>query len=176
MSTAGSITRASNGTWSFVVDLLDERQTSSTPSAWVPDQEGGQAVLTAYLADKNLGAVVAPSRATLGGNYLLDVWLPARRSSLRPSTAAAYEERDPELCPSRSRPYASPDGRWRARPALHRLLTEGPLQVAAWPQFRPLAKTVRNVRGVLARAMRTPCDGASCSSTCDTADPPRRRS
>jgi Arm DNA-binding domain/Phage integrase, N-terminal SAM-like domain len=91
MSTAGSIARAANGTWSFVVDVLDVNgERRQLRRRGFPSKKAAQTQLTAVLADKDRGVLVAPSKATMG-SYLLDVWLPARRSSLRPSTAAAYE-------------------------------------------------------------------------------------
>ena len=126
MSTAGSITREPNGTWSFVVDLLEVNGSRrQLRRRGFPTKKAAQAQLTVFLADKNRGVVVAPSRVTLG-DYLLEVWLPARRSSLRPSTAAAYE--------GGIRNYVIPDlGRTRLQAVdgaalnrlYHRLLTEG---------------------------------------------------
>ncbi len=119
---------------------------------------------------------MAPSRVTLGG-YLLDVWLPARRSSLRPSTAAAYE--------GVIRNYVLPDlGRTGLQTVdgaalnrlYHRLLTEGRTESrrGLGPGLSP--KTVRNVHGVLTRAMRDAVRwGQLQRNPCDTADPPRGR-
>ena len=177
MSTAGSITRASNGTWSFVVDLPElNGKRRQLRRRGFPTKKAAQAQLTAYLAEKNRGAVVAPSRTTFG-SYLLDVWLPARRSSIRPSTAAAYE--------GIIRNYVLPElGRARLQTVdgaalnrlYHRLLTEGRSESrrGLGPGLSP--KTVRNVHGVLTRAMRDAVRwGHLQRNPCDTADPPRGR-
>ena len=177
MSTAGSISRASNGTWSFVVDLPDVNgKRRQLRRRGFPTKKAAQTQLTALLADKNRGVLVAPSKATLG-SYLLDVWLPARRSSLRPSTAAAYE--------GVIRNYVLPDlGRARLQAVdgaalnrlYHRLLTEGRTESrrGLGPGLAP--KTVRNVHGVLTRAMKDAVRwGQLQRNPCDTADPPRGR-
>jgi len=177
MSTAGSITRKSNGTWSFVVDLREVNGSRrQVRRRGFPTKKAAQAQLTAFLADKNRGVVVAPSRVTIG-DYLLNVWLPARRSSLRPSTAAAYE--------GAIRNYVIPDlGRTRLQAVdgaalnrlYHRLLTEGRTESrrGLGPGLSP--KTVRNVHGVLTRAMKDAVRwGHLQHNACDAADPPRGR-
>ena len=133
-----------------------------------------QAALTGLLADKQRGTFVAPDKVTLG-EYLLEEWLPARRTSLRGSTAAAYEQM--------IRNYVSPLlGRMRLQEIdgamLNRLyaqlLTEGRTETRRnlGPGLAP--KTVRNVHGVLTRAFR---DGVRWGrlqrNPCDAADPPR---
>ena len=66
----------SGGTWSFVVDLPDVNgKRRQLRRRGFPSKKAAQTQLTALLADKNRGALVAPSKATLG-SFLLDVWLP----------------------------------------------------------------------------------------------------
>ena len=177
MSTAGSISRATNGTWSFVVDVPEANgRRRQLRRRGFPSKKAAQAQLTAILADKNRGVLVAPSKATLG-SYLLDVWLPARRSSLRPSTAATYE--------GVIRNYVIPDlGRTRLQSVdgaelnrlYHRLLTDGRTESRRGLGSGLSPKTVRNVHGVLTRAMRDAVRwGQLQRNPCDTADPPRGR-
>lgn len=69
MSTAGSITRESNGTWSFVVDLAEVN--GKRRQLWrrgFPTKKATQAQMTAFLDDKNRGVVVAPSRVMFGSS------------------------------------------------------------------------------------------------------------
>jgi len=177
MSTAGSISRAANGTWSFVVDLPDvEGKRRQLRRRGFPSKKAAQTSLTALLADKDRGVLVRPSNTTLGA-YLLEVWLPARRSSLRPSTAAAYE--------GTIRNYVLPDlGRARLQAIdgaalnqlYNRLLTEGRTDLRRGVGLGLAPKTVRNVHGVLARAMRDAVRwGQLQRNPCDAADPPRGR-
>ena len=177
MSTAGSISRASNGTWSFVVDLPDVNgKRRQLRRRGFPTKKAAQTQLTALLADKDRGALVAPSKVTVA-NYLLDVWLPARRSSLRPSTVAAYEGviRSyvlPELGRAR---LQSIDGAALNR-LYHRLLADGRTDSRRHLGSGLAHKTVRNVHGVLTRAMRDAVRwGHLQRNPCDAADPPRGR-
>ena len=92
MSTAGSITRASNGTWVFVVDVpgTNGKRRQLRRRGFVT-KKAAQTELTAVLNDLHRGAYVRPSRMTLG-MYLTERWLPARRADLRASTALGYEK------------------------------------------------------------------------------------
>lgn len=176
-SIAGSISRADNGTWSLVVDLpgANGRRRQLRRRGFATKKDA-QAALTAILADKHRGVLVAPSKATLG-SYLLDIWLPGRRSSLLPSTAAAYEGIIrlyvlPELGRARLR---SVDGAALNR-LYSRLLTEGRTESRRGLGAGLSPKTVRNVHGVLTRAMRDAVSwGQLQRNACDTADPPRGR-
>ncbi len=92
MSTAGSITRASNGTWAFIVDVpgTNGKRRQLRRRGFLT-KKAAQAELTAVLNDVHRGAYVRPSRMTLG-MYLTERWLPARRVDLRASTALGYEK------------------------------------------------------------------------------------
>jgi integrase len=177
MSTAGSITRTSNGTWTFVVDLPEVNgHRRQLRRRGFSSKRAAQAQLTAFLADMSRGAVVVPSRVTLG-SYLIDVWLPARRASLRPSTASAYEGviRNYILPDLGSTRLQAIDGAVLNR-LYHRLLTEGRTESrrGLGPGLSP--KTVRNVHGVLTRAMRDAVRwGHLQHNPCERADPPRGR-
>ena len=177
MSTAGSITRASNGTWSFVIDIADTNGSRrQIRRRGFESKKEAQTQLTALLADKNRGALVVPSKATLG-SFLLEVWLPARRSSLRPSTVEAYEGviRNYVLPDLGSARLQAVDGAALNR-LYDRLLSEGRTETrrGLGPGLAP--KTVRNVHGVLTRAMRDAVRwGQLQRNPCDAADPPRGR-
>lgn len=177
MSTAGSITRSATGTWSFVVDLPERNgQRRQLRRRGFPTKKAAQAAMTAYLADRDRGVAIAPSRTTVG-TYLLEVWLPARRSALRPSTAAAYEGviRNyilPELGRTK---LQSLDGATLNR-LYNVLLTAGRTESRRGLGAGLAPKTVRNVHGVLTRAMRDAVRwGHLQRNPCDTADPPRGR-
>jgi integrase len=177
MSTAGSITRSASGTWSFVIELPESNsRRHQLRRRGFATKKAAQAAMTALLADRDRGVMVTPSRVTVG-NYLLDVWLPARRSALRPSTAAAYE--------GVIRNYVLPDlGRTKLQSlngaALNRLysvlLTDGRTERRRGLGSGLAPKTVRNVHGVLTRAMKDAVRwGHIQRNPCDTADPPRGR-
>jgi integrase len=133
-----------------------------------------QDALALLLADGQRGLFVPPDRVTLGV-FLLEEWLPARRSSLRPSTGAAYE---PAI-----RNYVVPrlgavrlqavDGSSLNR-FYDQLLTEGRTETRRGLGSGLAPKTVRNVHGVLTKAFR---DGVRWGrlqrNPCDAADPPR---
>ncbi|HSB88299.1 MAG TPA: Arm DNA-binding domain-containing protein, partial [Ilumatobacteraceae bacterium] len=81
-----------SGTWFFVIDGAgpDGRRRQLKRRGF-DTKKAAQAALTELQADKQRDMFVAPRRATLG-QFLLDEWLPARRVTLRPSTAASYEQ------------------------------------------------------------------------------------
>ncbi len=92
MSTAGSISRASNGTWTFVVDVpgANGKRRQVRRRGFATKKEA-QAELAAVLYEVQRGSYVRPSRMTLA-TYLLDRWLPARRADLRAATVVGYEK------------------------------------------------------------------------------------
>jgi integrase len=178
MSTSGSIKYdEARKSWSFIVDIpgADGRRRQLRRRGFVSKKQA-QAALTELLADMNRGALVPPTKVTVAG-YLLDVWLPARRSSLRPSTAATYD--------SIIRSYILPrlgSARLQAVTGaeLNRLydhlLTEGRTETRRGldPGLSP--KSVRNVHGVLTRAFRDAVRwGHLQRNPCEAADPPRGR-
>lgn len=91
VSAGGSVKRAGNGTWGFVVDVPSPTGgRSQLRRRGFATRKEAQAELSAVVADVHRGLFVRPDRTTLGA-FLVEEWLPARRLSLRPSTAAAYE-------------------------------------------------------------------------------------
>ena len=119
-----------------------------------------------------------PTRVTLK-TFLVDKWLPAKRLTLRPSTANSYERMiDLYIAghPIGGAQLAAVDGSMLN--ALYAgLLTEGrtELRRGLGPGLAP--KTVRNVHGLLSKAFR---DGVRWGrlhrNPCDAADPPSSRS
>lgn len=92
MSTQGSIRKDDSGAWFFVVDIAGpDGKRKQLKRRGFETKRAAQAALTALQADKQRGVLVVPRRATLG-KFLLDDWLPARRVTLRSSTAASYEQ------------------------------------------------------------------------------------
>jgi integrase len=67
----------------------DGRRRRRWHGSWTTKKEAGTA-LTAILGKIDSGSYVPPSAATLGG-FLVDEWLPAMRTRLRPSTIGSYE-------------------------------------------------------------------------------------
>ena len=92
MSTAGSIKRQPNGTWSFVVDVPSPNggRQQLRRRGFVTKKEA-QAELTTVLGDMQEGNYVRPSKLTFGA-YLTNRWAPAMRPTVRKTTAAAYEQ------------------------------------------------------------------------------------
>lgn len=177
MSTAGSITRSTSGTWSFVVDLPERggRRRQVRRRGFSSKREA-QAAMTAILADRDRGMPMAPGRLTVG-TYLLDVWLPARRSTLRPSTTDAYEGviRNYVVPALGGTKLQALDGAALNR-LYHELLTDGRTETRRGLGAGLAPKTVRNVHGVLTRAMRDAVRwGHLQRNPCDAADPPRGR-
>ncbi len=106
------------------------------------------------VADSARGTFTRPKKVTLE-RFLVDEWLPARSGSLRPSTAASYEQiiRNYVTPTIGGVQLADVDGSMLN--ALYRkLLTEGRTEArrGLGPGLSP--KTVRNVHGVLTKAFR----------------------
>ena len=175
MSTAGSVKRVRNGTWGFVVDVPSTTgERSQLRRRGFETKKEAQGALTAVIADLQRGLFVRPDRTTLG-EFLLNDWLPARRLSLRPSTAAAYEGmiRNYVLPTLGAARLAALDGS-----ALNRLydalLTEGRAEGKRGLGPGLSVKTVRNVHGLLTRAFKDAVRwGRLARNPCDGADPPR---
>ena len=176
MSTQGSITRDSSGRWQFIVDVPGpngrRRQIRRRGFA---TKKLAQDVLARLLADSQRGLFVEPSRLTVGA-YLLEDWLPARRPSLRDSTANSYEQivRTYVLPHIGGLQLSALDG-----PTLNRLygqlLATGRIDDRRHDAGSGLApKTVRNLHGVLTKAFRDGVRwGRLVRNPCDAADPPR---
>ena len=175
MSTQGSIKKDASGKWSFVVDLASAggKRKQAFRRGFATKKEA-QAELTTLLGNQQRGTYVAPTRSALG-QFLLDEWLPARRPSLRASTAASYEQMirnyvAPTLGAAKLRAV---DG--AALNAFYgRLLREGRTETRRGLGAGLSPKTVRNVHGLLSRAFRDAVSwGRMHRNPCDAADPPR---
>ena len=175
MSTQGSIRKDASGAWFFIVDGAGpDGKRKQIRRRGFPTKKAAQAALTILQGDTQRGGYVAPLRSTLG-HFLLDEWLPARSLSLRPSTAACYEQL--------IRNYVLPTiGGFRLQAIdgaiLNRLygdlLTNGRTTARKGRGPGLSTKTVRNLHGVLTKAFR---DGVRWGhlqrNPCDAADPPK---
>lgn len=175
MSTQGSIRRDHSGAWFFVIDIVaPDGGRKQLKRRGFDTKRAAQVALTELQADKQRGVFVAPMRATLG-QFLLDEWLPARRVTLRPSTAASYEQliRNYVLPTIGGVRLQSLDGSTLNR-LYGELLTTGRTAARRNAGAGLSAKTVRNLHGVLTRAFR---DGVRWGhlqrNPCDAADPPK---
>ncbi len=130
--------------------------------------------MTKLLGEQQRGVYVAPTRSTLG-QFILDERLPARRPSLRDSTAASYEQM--------TRTYITPTIGTAKLQAIDgatlnafygRLIKEGRTESRRDLGAGLSPKTVRNVHGLLSRAFRDAVRwGRVHRNPCDAADPPR---
>ena len=155
MSTQGSIRRDHSGAWFFVIDIVaPDGGRKQLKRRGFDTKRAAQVALTELQADKQRGVFVAPMRATLG-QFLLDEWLPARRVTLRPSTAASYEQliRNYVLPTIGGVRLQSLDGSTLNR-LYGELLTTGRTAARRNAGAGLSAKTVRNLHGVLTRAFR----------------------
>jgi integrase len=174
----GTITQdKTRGTWSFVVDVhSDDGARRQMRRRGFRTKKAAAEALATVLAEQARGVFVRPSRTTVAA-YLVDEWMPARARSLKPSTAASYEQM--------IRTYVVPhiggielskvDG-----PLLNRLygtlLTDG--RTGASGRRGALStKTVRNVHGLLHRAFKDAVRWRRLTTNpCDAADQPRKAS
>jgi integrase len=179
MSTAGSIKKDASGLWAFVVDMpAPDGKRKQLRRRGFATKKAAQEELTRLLGDAQRGVFVAPAKVTLG-EFLTKEWLPARRSSLRESTAASYEQL--------IRLYVIPNlGAVKLQAVdgstLNRLyadlLESGRNESRRKNVGAGLApKTVRNLHGVLTRAFKDAIRwGRLQRNPCDAADPPRGKS
>jgi integrase len=179
MSTAGSIKRDASGQWAFVVDIPGpEGKRRQLRRRGFATKKAAQDELTRLLGDAQRGVFDAPTKVTLG-EFLTKEWLPAKRPSLRESTAASYEQL--------VRLYVIPKlGGVRLQlidgSALNRLyadlLESGRNEHRRKNVGAGLApKTVRNLHGVLTKAFRDAIRwGRLQRNPCDAADPPKGKS
>jgi len=163
------------GTWQFVVRVTaadgSRKQMKRRGFATKKAAETAQAQI---IADQVRGTFVRPTRLTLSA-FLIDEWLPAKLSRLRPSTANSYDRviRLYVMPHIGSAPLAAVDGSM-LNSLYARLLADGRTETrrGLGPGLSP--KTVRNVHGVLTRAFRDGMRwGRLQRNPCDAADPPR---
>jgi integrase len=128
----------------------------------------------AVVADLGRGTFVRPTRVTLEA-FLLDEWLPAKRATLRPSTANSYDRMIRlYVVPALGATSLSEVDGGMLNALYATLLAHGRTETrrGLGPGLAP--KTVRNVHGVLARAFRDAVRwGRLVRNPCDAADPPR---
>lgn len=120
------------------------------------------------------GAFTRPKKITLE-RFLVDEWLPARRGSLRASTAASYEQiiRNYVASTIGGAQLTEVDGSM-LNTLYQQLLTEGRTETRRGLGAGLSPKTVRNVHGVLTKAFRDAVRWDRLSrNPADAADPPR---
>ncbi len=85
----GSVQRAGNGTWFFVVDIGAAGERKQTRRRGFPTKKAAQAELTRILNSLEQRTYVAPKRQTLA-TFLTDTWLPAIEHTIKPATFESY--------------------------------------------------------------------------------------
>lgn len=166
------------GTWYFVVDVpsVDGRRQQLRRRGFKTKKEALEAE-SAIVAERARGSFVRPKKVMLDA-FLLDEWLPAKRSSLRSSTANSYER----MIELYVRPtlgaveLAQVDGAM-LNALYERLLTTGRTETRRKLGAGLSPKTVRNVHGMLTKAFGDAVRwGRVQRNPCDAADPPRGQS
>lgn len=165
-------------TWYFVVDMpsTDGRRHQVRRRGFATKREASEA-LAQVVADRSRGVTNRPARVSLH-TYLCDEWLPAKRTGLRESTAASYEQiiRNYIATQIGAARLADVDGSM-LNAFYNRLLTGGRTETRRQAGPGLSAKTVRNVHGLLNRAFRDAVRwGRLNRNPCDAADPPRKPS
>jgi len=175
----GSVHRSGDG-WAFVVDGgVDPgsgKRRQIRRRGFRTKKEAAEA-LANLIADRSRGMTARPARVTLLA-FLIDEWLPARRSTLRDTTAASYEQM--------IRNYIAPHvGAAQLKDVDGAMLTAFYNQLASNGRTetrRKLgpglsAKSIRNVHGLLKTAMKDAVLwGRLNRNPCDAARPPRKAS
>jgi integrase len=163
------------GTWYFVVDVpaVNGKRQQFKRRGFNTKKEA-LAAEAAVIDSQAKGVFVRPARVTLK-DYLVDEWLPAKRATLRASTANSYERTiHLYVAPSiGNTQLADVDG--AVLNAFYaRLLDNGRTETRRklGPGLSP--KTVRNVHGMLSKAFRDGVRwGRLYRNPCDAADPPK---
>ncbi len=162
-------------TWAFVVDLDRDPETGKRKQLWrsgFRTRKLAQAKLTSTLADLDVGAYIEPSEITVAA-FLVDKWLPARRSQLRDSTFASYAS----IIATHITPRIGAGRLQHVNPPMLNKLY-GDLLATGGHRGRnkdgPLAsQTVRNIAMVLHRALADAVRwGILARNPADAADPP----
>lgn len=164
------------GTWSFVVDLPavagKRQQIRRRGFKLKKDAEKAEA---AIVADVARGTYIRPARVTVE-QFLIDEWLPAKTSGLKPSTASSYEQMIRSYVTPRIGAAAIADVDGAMLNALYAdLLANG--RTGASGRTGPLSpKTVRNVHGMLHRAFKDAVRWRRLAvNPADAADQPRKQ-
>ncbi|WP_395158922.1 tyrosine-type recombinase/integrase [Ilumatobacter sp.] len=141
---------AERGTWYFVVELpavAGKRQ--QLKRRGFPTKKAAQAEFDQVSTESRKGSFVRPMRGTVA-EYLVDIWLPSKRSTLRPSTIVGYEK----VVNRRLVPLIG-EYQLAALDAAAVEVMYGELLSSGGVGGAPLsAKTVANAGGVLSKALR----------------------
>jgi integrase len=176
---AGSIKKdAKRGTWYFIVDVpgVNGKRQQLKRRGFTSKKAAVEAQAS-IVAERGRGKFVRPSKVTVG-TYLVDEWLPAKRSSLRASTASSYGRMIALYIQPTIGGAVLADVDGSMLNALYsQMLATGRSETRRKDQDNGLSpKTVRNVHGMLSKAFR---DGVRWErivrNPCDAADPPRGR-
>lgn len=171
----GSVKRAANGTWGFIVDIdSDEILPSGKPKRKQSRRRGfattkaAQAELTRILTSLKHAEYVAPSRQTVA-EFLQTTWLPSVRHTLKSSTYDSYARNIRLHVAGRflgARQLQKVDG--QSLYLLYSLLLDGD------DDHRKLSvKSVRYIAMILHRAFRDAQKwGALSHNPVDRSDPP----
>lgn len=168
--------RKRGATWAYVLDVGRDPETGKRRQRWrsgFPRRKDAQEALTKALGQLGDGTYAEPTRQTVA-EYLLDEWLPARRSQVRDSTAGEYER----IIRTHIIPRIGGRRLQAVTPAMLNAMY-GDLRATGGRKGRnvggPLApQTVRNVATVVHRAFRDACRWHKLvRNPADDADPPR---
>ncbi len=168
----GSVKQSANGTWFFVVDTTPEGAPTreQTRRRGFATRRAAQAALTKTLRDLSDQTYVLPLRQTFG-EYLTATWLPAIRSTVRPSTYDSYARN--------IRIHVTP----KSLAAVSVQQVQAPMLNALYADLlegqhrRPLSpRSVSYVHTILHRALRDAVRwNLLARNPSDFADPPRAR-
>ena len=90
MSAHGSSSNPQRGTWTFTVDVGSGADRQQVKRRGFATKAEASAEMSVVVSNTNRGTFVRPARVSVL-TFLVDEWLPARRSTIKPSTFAAYE-------------------------------------------------------------------------------------
>jgi integrase len=163
------------GTWYFVVDVagVDGRRHQHKKRGFATKKlaEAAEAIV---VAEQARGTFVRPSRGTVEA-FLIDEWLPAKVATVKPSTAASYRQMIRSYVVPRlgALELGKVDG--ATLNALYAELLANGRTGASGRSGGLSAKSVRNVHGLLHRALRDAVRWRRLAvNPCDAADQPRK--
>ncbi|MEI6230363.1 MAG: tyrosine-type recombinase/integrase [Actinomycetes bacterium] len=168
----GSVKQSANGSWFFVVDTtpLGSLHRMQTRRRGFATRRAAQSALTQTLRELGDQTYVAPQRQSLG-DFLQVTWLPAIRSTVRPSTYDSYARNIRiHVAP---KPVAGIPIQQIQPPMLNALYSE----LLAGESRRALSpRTVSYIHTILHRVFRDAVRwNLLIRNPCDLADPPRAR-
>jgi integrase len=175
----GSVKRdKERGSWYFVVDVPSPRGgRQQLRRRGFATKKLAVEALSNVVSDQSRGTFVRPTLVSVS-DYLLNEWLPAKQPTIRPSTAAAYEQSVRNyIVPNIGGALLTDVDGSMLNGLYNQLLTSGRTETRRGLGPGLSAKTVRNVHGILARAFRDAVRwGRLARNPCDAADPPAARS